>query len=553
MQGGDQMPLKNTKEEIYSFLMKFCQVKSITDSEGERLAPKFIYDELKKLTYFKDNPRDIFLQEIEEDRLKRSNLCALVRSKKQTMNTIILMGHFDVVDTDVCGNLRDMAFYPEEYTKEIAKIDIPAEAMADLESGDWIFGRGVADMKSGLAVQAGLVAELSENPEELDVNILYIAVADEENNACGIHKALELVEDMKKKGYEFLCCIDSEPTITQLDKGSGWIHLGSIGMYTPFTFILGRETHVGEYFEGLSAALIAFKLGGLIEGSGEFADSFKDVVYPPLACLKIKDLKPTYSVTVIERIAMYYNVLFVKKTPDEILAVLKKAAGCALEKSIAEQNMKGVTQGTQTKEKILKGRIIEYNELLSLAADQSNEDIEKIIESYLQTLSSQMELQERGMMLVNHLIDIAKLKGPAVIIGFLPPYCPALYNERKTKRELDILDTVEEIIQEAEKTFSVKIHTAEIYEGISDLSEFGFKGNAMDEQALAENIPAWGVDFVYPFHRSKTLNIPVLNIGPIGKDAHKLTERLYLPYALEVLPFLLKKMVLGLAKKAKKQ
>ncbi|SHJ53739.1 M20/M25/M40 family metallo-hydrolase [Paramaledivibacter caminithermalis] len=547
------MPLKNTKEEIYSFLMKFCEIRSVTDSEGEKLAPKFIYDELKKLTYFKDNPEDLFIQEIGEDRLKRSNLCAFVRSKKQTMNTIILMGHLDVVDTDVCGNLRDLAFYPQVYTKEIAKIDIPKEAREDLESGDWIFGRGVADMKSGLAVQAGLVAELSENTDNLDVNILYLAVADEENNACGIHKALELIEDMKEKGYKFLCCIDSEPTITQLDKGAGWIHLGTIGMYTPFTFVLGRETHVGEYFEGLSAALIAFKLGNLIEGSDEFADNFKDVVYPPLTCLKIKDLKPTYSVTVIERMAMYYNVLFVQRTPDEILAALKKAASCALEKSIAEQNMKRLTQGTQTKEKILKGRIIEYNELISLAADQANEDIQKLIEAYLRTLSPKMELQERGMMLVNHLIDIAKLKGPAVIVGFLPPYCPALYNERKTKRELDILDTVEEIIGEAEKTFSVKIHTAEIYEGISDLSEFGFKGSKRDEQVLAKNMPGWGMDFVYPFHRSKNLDIPVLNIGPIGKDAHKLTERLYLPYALEVLPFLLKKIVLGLAKRAKLQ
>ncbi|WP_066503917.1 M20/M25/M40 family metallo-hydrolase [Abyssisolibacter fermentans] len=547
------MPLKNTKEEIYSFLMKFCEVKSVTDSDGEKLAPKFIYDQLKKLTYFKKNPQDLFLQKIEEDRLKRSNLCAFVRAKKQTPNTIILMGHLDVVDTDVCGSLRDVAFYPETYTKKIAKTVISKEAREDLESGDWIFGRGVADMKSGLAVQAGLVAELSENTENLDVNILYLAVADEENNACGIHKALELVEDMKEKGFEFLCCIDSEPTITQLNKGDGWIHLGTVGMYTPFTFVLGRETHAGEYFEGLSAALIAFKLGSLIEGSGDFADTFKNVVYPPLTCLKIKDLKPTYSVTVIERIAMYHNVLFIQKTPDEIMTVLKKAASKALKESISEQNQKRVSQGTQTKEKNLEGSIIEFNELLNLAAEQSDQDIQGIIRDYLSTLSPEMELQERGLMLVNHLIDIAKLKGPAIVIGFLPPYCPALYNERKTKMELDIIDTVKEIITEAERTFSVKIHTAEIYEGISDLSEFGFKGNKRDEQVLAENIPAWGMDFIYPFNRSKNLNIPVLNIGPIGKDAHKHTERLYLPYAMEVLPFLLKKAVLGLGKRVSKQ
>ncbi|WP_205417899.1 M20/M25/M40 family metallo-hydrolase, partial [Escherichia coli] len=64
-------------------------------------------------------------------------------------------------------------------------LQVSEEARRDLESGDWIFGRGTADMKSGLIVQAAVLAELSENPDALDVNLLYLAVADEENNACG--------------------------------------------------------------------------------------------------------------------------------------------------------------------------------------------------------------------------------------------------------------------------------------------------------------------------------------------------------------------------------
>lgn len=544
------MSLKNTKENIYSFLMKFCEIKSITDSDGEKEAAKFIYNQLAELPYFIQNPHNLFLQEIERDRFKRLNLCAFVKAKKQTPNTIIFMGHLDVVDTDVCGNLKDLAFYPEAYTKAIAKLNLPKEARNDLESGEWIFGRGVADMKSGLSVQAALLSELSQNTEALDVNVLYLAVADEENNACGIHKALELVENMKEDGYEFLCCIDSEPTITQLDKGTGWIHLGSIGMYTPFTFVLGKETHAGEYFEGLSASLIAFKLGNLIEGSGDFADVFKDVVYPPLTCLKMKDLKPTYSVTVIERIAMYHNVLFVKKTPEEIIMLLKKAASLTIKESINDQNKKRKVQGTLTKEIPMECLVLEFKELLTLASDKSNKDIQEILKEYLNTISPKIELQERGLMLVNYLIDLANLKGPAVIVGFLPPYCPSIYNERKSKKELDIIAAVEEIITEAEEAFSDKINVAEIYEGISDLSEFGFKGNEKDQEIISTNTPAWGIDFTYPFNRSKNLNIPVLNIGPIGKDAHKLTERLYLPYTLETLPFLLKKFVLRLSKKA---
>jgi arginine utilization protein RocB len=41
----------------------------------------------------------------------------------------------------------------------------------------------------------------------------------------------------------------------------------------------------------------------------------------------------------------------------------------------------------------------------------------------------------------------------------------------------------------------------------------------------------------------KKLDVPVTNFGPIGKDDHKNTERLHLPYFLDTLPFLFRKFV----------
>ncbi|HHU68958.1 MAG TPA: hypothetical protein GXZ31_01500 [Thermoanaerobacterales bacterium] len=34
----------------------------------------------------------------------------------------------------------------------------------------------------------------------------------------------------------------------------------------------------------------------------------------------------------------------------------------------------------------------------------------------------------------------------------------------------------------------------------------------------------------------RELNLPVVNIGPYGKDAHKYTERVYMPYSFETVP-----------------
>ncbi|HHY11072.1 MAG TPA: hypothetical protein GX529_00410, partial [Firmicutes bacterium] len=43
------------------------------------------------------------------------------------------------------------------------------------------------------------------------------------------------------------------------------------------------------------------------------------------------------------------------------------------------------------------------------------------------------------------------------------------------------------------------------------------------------------------------LDIPVVNLGPWGKDAHKFMERLDVDYSLEVVPKLLKSLIQKLA------
>jgi arginine utilization protein RocB len=286
----------------------------------------------------------------------------------------------------------------------------------------------------------------------------------------------------------------------------------------------------------------------MLEGSGKFADRFKGVTYPPLTCLKVYDLKPTYSVTVIERIAMYYNCLFATMTPDDALSMMKDAAENALEEALSAYSKNWAEQQTHTEKKTFHSQVMEYAELEKQAEKITGMSAQEIAAKFLSTLPSELELQDRGMKLVNHLVDLTGLKGPAVIVGFLPPYCPSGYNERMSPEELKIVEVSEKVIKLAKEKYDMEISTGEIYEGISDLSEFAFKGTQKDIETLTTNFTGWGVDFDYPFEQSRFLDIPIVNIGPIGKDAHKKTERLYLPYALNVLPHLLKEMIIDLSK-----
>jgi arginine utilization protein RocB len=65
---------------------------------------------------------------------------------------------------------------------------------------------------------------------------------------------------------------------------------------------------------------------------------------------------------------------------------------------------------------------------------------------------------------------------------------------------------------------------------------------------VASNIPGWGSVYRIALGELKKLDVPVLNLGPSGKDPHKATERLRLSYSLEIFPRLLREVVLSLAR-----
>ena len=75
--------------------------------------------------------------------------------------------------------------------------------------------------------------------------------------------------------------------------------------------------------------------------------------------------------------------------------------------------------------------------------------------------------------------------------------------------------------------------------GMSDLSYAGFVGNMEDIRAISENSPGWDEIYTIPFDSLKRLSMPIVNIGPWGKDLHKTTERVFAPDVFERVPMIL--------------
>jgi arginine utilization protein RocB len=543
-------------ENIRQLLLDLVKIPSVSPSKEESRLAQEIYDRLAALPYFKKNEGVLRLLPIEDDPYGRHSVFAIVRSPKKTPKTVILLGHIDVVDTAEARELADLAFDPPAYTRELTKLTLPEEAMEDLRSGDYLFGRGVFDMKCGVAVEIEFLKECAENPHDLEANIALLLVGDEENRSAGMISAIKHLERLQEEeGLDFVACVNAEG-VAQRHHGdtNRYISVGTIGKLMPMFYCVGRESHVGSYYEGLNANLLASAVSMVLEGSPEWIDRAGTEVYPPPAALWHRDLREVYSVTLPARVVAGFNVLTVEKTPKTALEMMKQVAFRAFDMALERLKFSALkfSEGSPEKASVpWKPKVLTYEEVFEKVREdlaKEGASLDEHLKAFIKGLPRGMDDRLKSIETAGQVLRFYGDKDPAIIVGFLPPYYPHRSNLRKSPRELALMEAVEELISEAASSYGETLVVREHFEAISDLSYMGFQGNKDDLVSLAANTPGWGEVYDLPLDTLLKLDVPVVNIGASGRDAHKYTERLDLKYYLGAYPDLFRSFVKRVSK-----
>jgi arginine utilization protein RocB len=144
------------------------------------------------------------------------------------------------------------------------------------------------------------------------------------------------------------------------------------------------------------------------------------------------------------------------------------------------------------------------------------------------------------------MLERSSLEGPLVVFGFLPPFYPSRINQGKTPGDKAILDMAR-AVQAKARELGTEVLQADLFEGVCDLSYCGFSQGREELEVLEQNTPGWGNPYRLPSEDLIKLNIPICNLGPVGKDAHKRTERVHIPFLLQTLPQLLWEAVRSLS------
>ena len=265
----------NCFAEVKELTKELVQVPSIVKTAGEAEIAKRVHQFYSELPYFQANPDQLLLQRTVDDEIERYNVLAMVKGTKgNSKRTIILMGHLDTVGVDDFGTLKEYAFDPDRLPQLLREMDLGDEINRDIDSGEYMFGRGALDMKSGVAGHMWLIRYFSEHPEELDGNIIAVSECDEEDNSHGIISALKALKEWKEKyDLEYIAAINADySTPYHAEDENRYVYFGTIGKLLPTFYVVGRETHVGQAYGGLNPNLIVAELTRLIELNPELCD-----------------------------------------------------------------------------------------------------------------------------------------------------------------------------------------------------------------------------------------------------------------------------------------
>lgn len=538
--------------KILKILTELVALKSRTGTSDENLASDYIYNYISSLEYFKEHSENCGLVAVESDPMKRQIPYGLIQGK--SWDTVILSGHFDVVDEFDYGDAREIAYnIGEELENALKNNTMTEEQKQDMESGEWIWAKGAADMKGGLAIHMVLMEEFSRQAlaGELEGSVLFMAVPDEESYSCGMRAASELLARIKEERcLDYKLLINPEPT--DLVDGSQVMYLGTVGKTMPVIMVQGISSHIGHCFDGFNPLSVLTGIYRQTNGSMIFVDRYKDEATMPPTWLKMRDLKNVYDVSIPLRATGYFTVLSLNSGPDDILKKLLAISDHVAAEEVAELEQtyaqyKKINK-FETKSGLgLRPRVYSFNQLRDELEERDGRRFCDFYDQVYADIAGQIasgstNYPDGTIKLMEKVLDFAGFTDPVVVVAFAPPYYPAVNGNMVIGKEF-FATKAYDIVAGLSAEEGQPVSYQNFFMGISDNSYTAVTAGDGGNRDFAAAAPLWGQVYTIDFDSIKKINVPAVIYGPIGKEYHKWSERVNKKSLLNTVPRVTRELI----------
>ncbi len=528
--------LNGIENDIEDILSSYIKAESYTNTEKEKETEKFFIDYFSSLTYFKETKHSYGTYKIENDPLNRNVCYAFLKGIGN--DTVIFVHHSDIAGIEDYKSLKDYAFSPRELNNELIKIKdtLSDDVQKDLDNKTFLFGHGACDMKGGGSIQIALIKRYSEI-KNFKGNIVLIAVPDEENLSAGMRAAVKLLNELKEKyNLNYRLMINSEPH-QRKNYSQGIFSVGSVGKIMPFIYVRGVLAHAGKVFEGFNPINLMSCIVRKTELNMELSDVVGDEASPPPTWLHFKDSKMKYDVSMPLSVKGCFSILTLNQTPQSILEKVKAICEDAFDEvnnDINTQYTKFIKINNESAEPLnLKYKVMNFQQLYFEAASLYGDNFAKKYENKINQLickleNNQITVIDSNFELIEFIYEYIDDKLPRIIYGLIPPYYPNVSNINFKNLDPIIKNLSSMLMKFTQEEFEQTYSTENFYTGISDLSYSTIDNGSEIIEALKTSMPLLGEFYNIPFDIIEKISMPCINIGPWGKDFHKLTERVFI-------------------------
>lgn len=542
------------KDKIFQYVKDLVALQSTTHSNKELEGEEYFNRFFSSIPYLKKHPEYYGLFEIKDDPLGRKVPYAFLKGNKP--DTVVMSGHYDVVSTEVYGLAEPWAYTLEgtELEEKLATMDLTDRERADLASGEWLWGRGTADMKGGLGMHMALFEEYAKQAEAgtLEGSILFMTVCDEESYSAGMRAGAEVLKKFKDEyGLKYKLLIDPEPT-AEAEGGTQVMSLGSVGKCLPVVVVQGKVAHVGFCYNGFSPLNLIAGIYQRTNGSLEFSDTYKGEATVPPTWGNMRDMKMQYDASLPYRAYGYFTVLSFDSTPEDTLAKLKKISEEVFEEEVAKLNANYQKYKTmskfETRDRLHYDTcVMSFNELCDMLKERDGAKFdaayEKIYASILEkTASGELNYPDATVKFIESVLDYADLQQPIVILGFAPPYYMPVHSDKIKGKEGYGTKAYELVKKLSEEKYNQKVDYENYFMGISDAS-YSAMTDPFDYEKFSKNTPLWGKAYSMNFEAIEDIAIPSIIYGPIGLGYHQRAERVNKRMLFEVVPNVTRELI----------
>ena len=514
---------------------------SVTGTAGETAFSQRLAGLLREIPYFRAHPEQVILQPIPGDALGRANVVAIVRGEGR--RGVGLCGHFDTVPVDDYGSLEPLAFTPDALRpamiERLRASGLHPLALADLESGAFLPGRGALDMKSGLAAGIAVLERFADLPDRHG-SLVLIATPDEEDRSAGMRAAAAaLPQILSVHGLDLQLAINLDALCDNGDGTDGQVvALGCIGKLLLSALVVGKETHACYPADGVNAAFVAAELVSAFELAPELGEEAGDEVAAPPTVLGSRDLKAVYNVTTPARSWATWNVLTQRRPAAEVLAIARRLTEAAVEGARRRLAGRVARQGAGTALGEAWGSVpvVSFAELMA-AARERDPAFQAAFDARAALAADQAtDFPGRCRILTELAWEASGLAPPAIVLGFASLPYPAVEPAAGRAQE-ELAGLIRAAVAEVAARCGTAIRVVRQMPVIVDMSFLG-PVDATDLEVAAASTPIWGSSIRWDIEHGATPGCPTVNIGPWGRDYHHWQERANERYTFEVLPVL---------------